>query len=132
LAVSFLPTPLPAQSDLAVGAVIRGFEVPKRDKDGNMQFRITGDKAIIMTPNRTEVHDLRIDIFKEGKINLTVRSPKSDYWRMENRLTSDHHVEIIWPGVTVTAKHMEWDLANSKGNLRENVRVVIDNLKPVR
>ncbi|GAB4249047.1 MAG: hypothetical protein OHK005_15730 [Candidatus Methylacidiphilales bacterium] len=117
------------QSDFAVGSVIRGFELPKRDADGVMQFKITGDKAIIMTPNRTEVHDLRIDIFKEGKVNLTVRSPKSDYWRMENRLTTEHGVEIVWPGLVVTARGMEWDLNRTRGVLRDNVRVVIDNLK---
>lgn len=93
-----------------------------------MQFKVAGDRAIIMTPNRTEVHDLRIDIYKEGRVNLTVRSPKSDYWRLENRLTTDHGVEIVWPGLTVTAKSMEWNLYQSQGTLRDGVRVVIDNL----
>ncbi|MFQ3670507.1 MAG: hypothetical protein SNJ84_03520 [Verrucomicrobiia bacterium] len=125
-------SPAFGQSDFAIGSVIRGFELPKRNAEGEMQFKITGDKAVIMTPNRTELHDLKIDIYKEGKVNLTVRSPRSDYWRMENRLTTEHGVEIVWPGLTVTAKAMEWDLNQTKGVLRQEVRVVIDNLRAAR
>lgn len=119
-----------AENDFAVGSIIRGFDFPSRDpKTGKMDFRITGDKAIVMTPNRIEVHKLKIEIFNNDKVGTTLQSPVSDYWRLESRLTSSTGVEILWPGVTATAKQMEWDLPKSKGMLRGNVVVVIENLQ---
>jgi hypothetical protein len=119
-----------AQSDFAVGSIIRGFDFPSRDpKTGKMVFRITGEKAIVMTANRIEVHQLKIEIFNNDKVGTTVQSPVSDYWRLENRLTSNTGVEIMWPGASATSKQMEWDLPKSKGTLRGNVVVVIDNIQ---
>jgi len=119
-----------AESDFAVGSIIRGFDFPSRDPaTGKMVFRIAGDKAIVMTANRIEVHKLKIEIFNDDKVSTTIQSPISDYWRLESRLTSGTGVEILWPGVTATAKQMEWDLPKSKGMLRGNVVVVIENLK---
>jgi hypothetical protein len=119
-----------AQSDFAVGSIIRGFDFPSRDaKTGKMQYRITGDKAIVMTANRIEVHKLKIEIFNDDKVGTTIQSPVSDYWRLESRRTSNVGVEILWPGASATSKQMEWDLPKSKGVLRGNVVVTIENLQ---
>jgi len=119
-----------AESEFSVGSIIRGFDFPARNpKTGKMEYRITGDKAIVMTANRIEVHKLKIEIFNDDKVGTTIESPVSEYWRLESRLTSNTGVDIQWTGAKASSKQMEWDLTKSKGVLRGNVVVVIDNLQ---
>ena len=56
-----------AQSDFAIGSIIKGFELPQRDKEGNLQLKIFGKEALVMSKNRIRVHGLTIDIYSGGK-----------------------------------------------------------------
>jgi hypothetical protein len=116
-----------AQGDFAIGSIIRGFELPSRDENGNLRFKISGERAIIISANRIEVQGLLIELFSDNKPSATVKSPSSDYWRLENRLTTSKGVEISRPGLLVSAKEMEWDLAKGQGLLRNNVKVILEN-----
>lgn len=116
-----------AQGDFAIGSIIRGFELPSRDENGNLRFKISGERAIIISANRIEVQGLSIELFNDNKPSATVKSPSCDFWRLENRLTTSKGVEISRPGLLVSAKEMEWDLAKGKGLLRNNVKVILEN-----
>ncbi|MDD5261702.1 MAG: hypothetical protein PHD76_07615 [Methylacidiphilales bacterium] len=113
------------QTDFAVGSIIKGFELPQRDKQGNLQLKIFGKEATVMSKNRIQVHGLSIDIYSGGKAGTKMTSDECDYWSEEKRLTSNNGVKVVQPSFVLTAKNMDWDLQGSRGIFKENVLVVI-------
>ena len=114
-----------AQTDFAIGSIIKGFELPQRDKEGNMQLKIFGKEALVMSKNRIRVHGLSIDIYSAGKASTKMTSDESDYWSEEKRLTTDSNVQVDHPSFILTSKSMDWDLQGSRGIFKNNVKVVI-------
>ncbi|MDZ4787537.1 MAG: hypothetical protein SH807_01190 [Blastochloris sp.] len=114
-----------AQADFAIGAIIRGLELPQRDKDGVIKMKIFGREATVMSLSRIKVRGLIIDFYNKGLTETKISSDESDYWREENRLTSSNNVKIEHPSFTLTAKTMDWLIMENKGIFQENVKVVI-------
>jgi hypothetical protein len=127
LAVLLLGTSvrLLAQADFAIGAIIKGFELPQREADGTIKMKIFGKEATVMSLSRIKVRGLNIDFFNKGVSETKITSDESDYWREENRLTSSNGVKIEHPGFVLTAKTMDWQITENKGFFQENVKVVI-------
>ncbi len=120
------PTAL-AQPDFTIGSIIRGFELPVRNAEGILQFKVSGEKAIVISINRIEIQTLKIDVYEKDQVAAYVSAPSSDFWKKEGRLTTSSGVEMKWPNITITSKSMDWDLQQSKGILTGNVKVVIAN-----
>lgn len=114
-----------AQADFAIGAIIKGLELPQRDSEGNLKLKIFGKEATVMSLNRIKVRFLTIDFYNKGITETQITSDESDYWRIENRLTSSNNVKITHPTFTLTAKTMDWLITENKGTFQENVKVVI-------
>jgi len=114
-----------AQTNFAVGSIIKGFEMPQRDKEGNLQTKIFGREATVMSQNRIRVRALTIDIYSGGNVSTKLTSDESDYWRAEGRLTTSSGVKVVQPSFVLTAKNMDWDLQNSNGSFKDQVKLVI-------
>jgi hypothetical protein len=109
----------------AIGSIIKQFELPQRDQDGNLQSTIYGREATVMSQNRIRVRGLNIDIFSGDRIGTRLSSPESDFWSEEGRLTTSNGVTVVQPEFTLTSVNMDWDLKHSKGVFSQRVRVVI-------
>jgi len=122
-----------AQADFAIGAIIKGFELPQRDESGVIKMKIFGKEATVMSLSRIKVRGLNIDFFNKGVAETKITSDESDYWREENRLTSSNGVKIEHPRFVLTSKTMGWQIAGNKGFFQENVKVMIkrnDEVQP--
>lgn len=122
-----------AQADFAIGAIIKGFELPQRDENGVIKMKIFGKEATVMSLSRIKVRGLNIDFFNKGVSETKITSEESDYWREENRLTSSNGVKIEHPSFVLTSKTMDWQISENKGFFQENVKVVIkrsDEVQP--
>lgn len=120
-----------AQTDLTVGSIIRNFEKPERDADGNLKFKLHGREATVISQNRIQIRGIQIDLYEKGASVTQVTSDVSDYWMMENKLTTDQGVKITRPGLEITAQSMDWDLKEIQGILKGNVRVVLPNREKI-
>lgn len=115
-----------AQAEFAIGAIIKGLELPQRDSEGNLKLKIFGKEATVMSLNRIKVRFLTIDFYNKGVTETQITSDESDYWRIEDRLTSSNNVKVVHPTFTLTAKTMDWFITENKGTFQENVKVVIN------
>jgi hypothetical protein len=114
-----------AQADFAVGTIIRSFEFPQRDRDGNLKLRIQGREATVMSLNRINIRGLTITLFSQDNAQTIITANLSDFWRAENRLTVEDKVQIKNPSIVVESQTMDWDLGASKGVFKGGVRVTI-------
>jgi hypothetical protein len=115
-------------SSVPLGSTIRGFVMPQRNEQGEMQANITGDTATAVSVNRTTITGLKIELYDGKEVGTTITSPKSDLWNEENRLSTRSGVLIKRENMTITAQTMEWELKEQRAVLRQQVRVVIDKL----
>lgn len=114
---------LRAQADFAIGSIIRDFQLPQRGPDGKLQLMIRGDQAMVMSTNRIRVKQLKIDIYSGEKPDMFMTSDESDYWRIEERLTSSSEVMVEHPAFTLSAEQMNWELNESRGIFKGKVRL---------
>ncbi|MFH1067618.1 MAG: hypothetical protein V1746_06925 [bacterium] len=116
-----------AEPQFPIGTIIRGFDLPQTNEEGKISSRIHGAEAMVMSANQILIRKLEIEVYEDdsGKPTTRILSPECFYWRMENKLTTDNNIEVRRPGMTVTAKTMEWDVKQSKGTFRRNIKVVV-------
>lgn len=114
-----------AQAEFAIGSIVKKFELPQRDGDGNLLLTIHGQEATVISRNRIKVDGLKIDIVRNGKVETVLTSPSSDFWRQEGRLTSDAGVVVEHPHFRLEAKKMNWELEPSRGTFETGVRMHI-------
>jgi hypothetical protein len=112
-----------AQADFAIGSIIRDFQLPQRGADGKLQLMIRGEQAMVMSANRIRVKELKIDIYSGDKPDMFMSSDESDYWRLEERLTTNAAVLVEHPGFTLSSEQMNWELNESRGVFKGKVRL---------
>jgi hypothetical protein len=118
-----------AQSSTPVGTVIKGFTLPQRSEKGDPIANISGDQARVVTLNRTEITNLRVELFDDGKPSTFITSSQCDLWRQENRLTTKSGVEIKREGMILEAGSMDWLYKERRGVMRNGVKVVLNNFQ---
>ncbi len=117
-----------AETEFSIGSIVKKFELPQRDSEGNLTLTIFGREATVISLNRIKVDGLKIEIFQQGKVDTVITAASSDYWKEEGRLTTDTGVEVQHPNFKLTADEMNWELAPSRGDFKENVRLEIKQL----
>ncbi len=127
--IVFLVAPLAiAQVATQVGSVVKGFTLPQHNEAGELEARISGDEATTVSPNRTVIRSLKLELYEGGKSVTTILSPKCDFWFLQGRLNTRDGVTIQRSEFEITAQTMEWEFKEKKGTLQKDVRVVIRNM----
>jgi hypothetical protein len=114
-------------STMPVGSVVKGFVMPQRNAQGDLQSNITGETATIVSPNRTVITGLKVEMYDAaGKtITTTITAPQCDFWPLERRLSGHHGVVIDRPEAHITAEDVDWDFKTQTAVLHKNVHVVL-------
>ena len=115
-----------AETQFSIGSIIRGFELPQMDEQGNLRSKIKGSEAIVISANQIRIKELFIELYDGGKASTRIKSPDCVFWRLENRLTTDQAIEVARDGMIIKAKGMDWSLKENQGIFRQNVQVTID------
>ena len=66
----------------------------------------------------------------EGKAETVITATRSDFWRKENKLTSDSGILVKRPTLLISANGIDWNVVDSSGTLYTRVRVVLSNSSP--
>jgi len=117
-----------ADAEFSIGSIVKKFELPQRDGDGNLELTIFGQEATVISANRIKVDGLKINILGGEQVETVITAPSSDYWRKESRLTTDSGVEVQHPNFKLSAQEMNWELEPSRGDFKKNVRLEIKQL----
>jgi hypothetical protein len=114
-----------AQTEFSIGSIVKKFELPQRDKEGNLTLTIFGREATVISLNRIKVDGLKIEIFRSGKVETVMTAPSCDFWKQEGRLTTEAGVTVEHPNFHLTADEMNWELTPSRGDFKNNVQLRI-------
>jgi lipopolysaccharide export system protein LptC len=115
-----------APRDNATG-YIEKFEVPERDENGNLKWKLNGDKAQIRPDGLMNVINARAEFYTSNRLAVVFTSPTCLLDRFNNRATTDDPVRIERDNVVVTGIGGDWDGATSSLSIHSNVQVIIVN-----
>ncbi len=117
--------------EFPIGSVIQNFSLPQTDASGRQTALVKGKRATVVSPNQLKIEDLNVELFNsEGKAETTITATRSDFWRKENKLTSDTGILVKRPTLLISANGIDWNVADSSGTLYTRVRVVLSNPTP--
>jgi hypothetical protein len=92
---------------------------------------VHGKRATVVSPNQLKIEDLKVELFNgEGNVETTITATRSDFWRKENRLTTDTGIIVKRPTLMISSNGIDWNVADSSGTLYNRVRVVLSNSTP--
>jgi 3-deoxy-D-manno-octulosonate 8-phosphate phosphatase (KDO 8-P phosphatase) len=115
-----------ATADNATG-YIEHFEVPERDDNGNLKWKLIGERAVIRPDGLMDIQNARAEFYTSNKVDMVFSSPTCLLDRMNNHATTDDAVRIDRENMVLTGIGGEWDGRNSSMVIRSNVVVVISN-----
>lgn len=114
--------------EFPTGSVIQNFALPQTDGKGRQTALVKGKRATVVSPNQLKIEDLSVELFNsDGKPETTISATLSDFWRRENKLTSDSGILVKRPALLISANGIDWNVAESSGILYNRVRVVLSN-----
>ncbi len=113
-------------ADIGTG-YIEKFEVPERDDDGNLKWRLLGERAVIRPDGLMDIQNARAEFYTSNKVDMVFSSPTCLLDRANNHATTVDHVRIDRENMVLTGIGGEWDGNTSSMVIRSNVCVVITN-----
>jgi len=109
-----------------VGQTFKNFEFPYYE-DGKLKWSATASQATGVTQNRAEAMDVKIKVYDNDSVSMTVTSPQADIYVADRKMRSSHTVQILRADMEATAQNCDFDLLNKKYLLRTNVKVTLKN-----
>jgi len=118
------PAKKPADSDMGY---IEKFEVPERDDDGNLKWKLLGERAVIRPDGLMDIQDARAEFYTSNQVDMVFTTPTCLLNRVNNHATTTDHVRIDRENMVLTGIGGEWDGNTGSMVIRSNVCVVITN-----
>jgi hypothetical protein len=112
-----------------VGQTFKNFEFPFYE-DGKLKWTATATQATGITQNRAEAMDIKIKVYDNDTVSMTITSPQADIYVSDRKMRSSHTVQIERSNMEATAQTCDFDLNNKKYLLRTNVKVILKNFDP--
>jgi 3-deoxy-D-manno-octulosonate 8-phosphate phosphatase (KDO 8-P phosphatase) len=106
---------------------IEKFEVPQRDDDGNLKWKLIGERAVIRPDGMMDIQNARAEFYTTNKLDMVFSSPTCLLDRANNRATTQDHVRIDRENMVLTGIGGDWDGNKSSMVIRSNVCVIITN-----
>ncbi|MCX7825217.1 MAG: LPS export ABC transporter periplasmic protein LptC [Verrucomicrobiae bacterium] len=117
------PPATPIRSD---PGTVHGFKVPEYDAKGQLVWQMFGDRARLeLASGKVEVEQMRLELFRGGQVDTTMRSPKCLFDRAAKTASSDQPVEIVATNMVMTGKGFDWNAAESRMRIHNDVTVTI-------
>lgn len=104
---------------------IEKFEVPQRDEDGNLKWKLIGERAVIRPDGMMDIQNARAEFYTTNKLDMVFSSPTCRLDRANNHATTQDHVRIDRENMVLTGIGGEWNGDTSSMVIRSNVCVII-------
>jgi lipopolysaccharide export system protein LptC len=110
---------------------IEKFEVPERDDEGNLKWKLLGERAVIRPDGLMDIQNARAEFYTSNKVDMVFSSPTCLLDRVNNHATTDDRVRIDRENMVMTGIGGEWNGNTASMVIRSNVVVVITNAQPI-
>ncbi len=114
-----------ARAQLEEGTTVAGFRIPEYDEQGRIKSQLFGDFAKAVSEDVVEITNLRIEVFKDGAIDMRVAAPHCLYNRRENTAASPSQVRVTRNNLVITGKGFRWEAGASRFEIHEQARVIL-------
>ncbi|MEI8062479.1 MAG: HAD hydrolase family protein [Verrucomicrobiota bacterium] len=111
----------------AATGYIEKFEVPQRDTNGNLQWKLTGDRATFRPDGLMDILNTRAEFYASNQVNLVFTTPICVLDRANNRAATDAPVRIERENMSLTGLGADWSGSNTTILVRHNVQMIIKN-----
>ncbi len=120
---------LPGAGTLPGGAgdVTRDFSFPQINDKGKVEAILTGKEARAVSVHRTQITEMKIEVYQQEKVDAVITSPKCDLWNSDQTLRTKNGVSITKTNFKLDAEAMEWEYPHRRGVFRGHVRVVLQD-----
>lgn len=123
-AVVLAAAPMHAQ-DLGVGMEVSGFRVPDYDDEGNLRALLQGGHARVQADGAVEITNLRIELYRDGAVMMTLFAPRCFFNADTRRAESDGLVLIESDMMTVTGRGFIWSADAGRFEILHDARVMV-------
>jgi len=113
-----------AETPTATG-YIEKFETPQRDANGNLQWKLSGDRATFRPDGLMDILNARAEFYTSNKVSLVFTTPVCVLDRANSRAATDASVRFERENMTLTGLGGEWTGSNTTIFIRHNVQMII-------
>lgn len=111
--------------DFGTGMEISGFRVPDYDEKGQLRAQLYGEHATVLADREVEITNLKIEMYKDGKVVMTVFSPHC-FFNMETRQARSEGRVLIESGLmTVVGRGFTWSAEAGRFEILNDSKVLV-------
>ena len=111
--------------DIGTGMEISGFRVPDYDEKGQVRAQLYGEHAVVLENREVEITNLKIDMYKDGEVVMTVFSPHCFFNLDTKQARSDGRVLIESGLMTVTGRGFTWSATAGRFEILHESKVLV-------
>ena len=109
----------------AATGYIEKFEVPQRDSNGNLQWKLAGDRATFRPDGLMDILNARAEFYASNKVSFVFTTPLCVLDRGNRRAATDAPVRLERENMTLTGIGGEWNGSNTTVFVRHNVQMIL-------
>ncbi len=123
----------PSLSDLMAGQLeAEGIRVPYYDEEGNLKAMLYGWTAKVLENNVVDISELRIDVYKERKLDASIFAPQCLVHEVkinkESILVAESLGEVLveLDGLTIVGKGFRFRSDQNRFEILKEAKVIVD------
>ncbi|MBN1671333.1 MAG: LPS export ABC transporter periplasmic protein LptC [Kiritimatiellae bacterium] len=100
--------------------------MPRYDEEGRLLWQIYGDSAKLLPKGDIDVTSLRLEVFKDGKVDVCIMAPQCVINQDKGTAASESEVRIERSGLVITGVGFRWNHQTQGITILSRVKVVIE------
>ena len=111
--------------EMGVGMEISGFRVPDYDDQGQLRAQLYGEHAKVLDKGEVEITNLKIEMYKDGEVAMTVFSPHC-FFNMDTREARSEGRVLIESGLmTIIGRGFTWSAVAGRFEILHDSKVLV-------
>jgi 3-deoxy-D-manno-octulosonate 8-phosphate phosphatase (KDO 8-P phosphatase) len=115
----------PSSDNVRATGFIERFEVPETDEQGNLKWKLFGERARLRSDGLMDVYNMRAEFFSDNKVTLVFITSSCLLDRVNKKATTDAPVRIERDNMVLTGTGGEWSGETATFVVRHDVRMEI-------
>jgi len=111
--------------DLLVGMEVSGFRVPDYDDQGQLRAQLYGERAKVLENGEVQITNLKIEMYKDGEVAMTVFSPHCFFNKDSRQAHSEGRVLIESGLMTIVGRGFTWSAEAGRFEILHDSKVLV-------
>jgi hypothetical protein len=111
--------------DMGTGMEISGFRVPDYDDQGQLRAQLYGEYAKVLEDGDVEITNLKIEMYKDGEVAMTMFAPHCFFNKDTRQARSDGDVLIDSEMMTVVGRGFTWSAEAGRFEIMHDSKVLL-------